>query len=87
MDYLKEDFRKNIFNYCISNVGKKVMFTAFTHLYPLRNEDRRITPQNLANLTNELSNDLVNKGIIEEVCKPKCLVTFYPMYRILYNSK
>ena len=83
MQDIEEIFKEKICNYCKDNIGEKILFTGFTHLWPL--PEKEISPKDLAILTSKILYDL-NKGkriIIKEVSKPEEFSIPYAMYEIL----
>ena len=83
MENIKEAYKTKIYGYCNKNVGEKVMFTAFTHLWNLRNTKEDKTPKDLAILTSQICNELKKESIIKEITKHEKLETPYPRYKIL----
>ena len=80
----KEQFKKEIYEYCDNNVRKRILFPGFTSLWTLSRKER-ITPKDLALLTSEIINSLVKEKILIEV--PKKFESVYGMYKILPHKK
>lgn len=88
MEEIKKEFQNNIYKYCDENVGKKILFPAFRHLYPIfRDDSSFLAPKEITTLTNEILNELNAKEILKEVNTPDGFVTGYPMYEILEHNK
>jgi len=92
MQEKEKQFKESIYEYCYDNIGKEVLFTAFTHKWPLLTKEeeeagkRPIAPKDLAVITSRIVNDLVKQKIIIEVV-PKEFENVYKMYKILPYKK
>lgn len=89
-----EIYKRRIYLYCDEHIGYEVLFTSFTHLWPVpqkgeeTNSNYNITPQDLTRLTSEIIIDLQHRGIVKEVEKPgEIFETFYPMYQITEHKR
>jgi len=89
MESVKEELRNNIYEYCDNNVGKKVLFPGFRHLYISSKNDssQDIIPQEITNLTSKILNELTERKILKEVKIPKGFSTPYAMYKISRHKK
>jgi len=81
--YFRE-FKKRIYEYCDNNVRKKVLLTGFMNLLSTNHD---VAPKDLAILTSKINNDLIKKGILKEVPKPKNSDVPYGMYEILPHER
>jgi hypothetical protein len=61
-----ESFRKKAYKHCRENVGERILFKGFAHLY-LERDAREISPKDLALLTSRLIGELIQKRILVEV--------------------
>ena len=91
MQEKEKQFKENIYKYCYGNIGKEVLFTGFSYLWPfLKKEEeevrkRPIAPKDLAVITSKIINDLIKQKIIIEV--PKKFENVCGMYKILPHEK
>ena len=81
---LEKEFVYKIRKYSDENIGKKILFTAFTNL-EFQNHD--ISPKDLASLTSKIINNLIKQKIIIEIPKSKEFDIPYGMYEILPHER
>ena len=81
-DY-KKQFEKKIYSYCDENVGEKFLFPIFVNFWP--EENCLIRKKNLAMITSEIIENLINKNVLKEI--PVEFGNGYGFYEVLKHRR
>jgi hypothetical protein len=94
------EYEKRVYEFCDKNIGEKVLFTSFCHLWPIKYSqgekshlDYLINSQELSIATSVVLKKLEEKGVVRalsDLDKTEDLegwVNGYPYYEILPHEK
>jgi hypothetical protein len=76
-------FVNEIHKYCDENVGGKALSSVFTNLYNENGEGIHLDKKDLVKLTEDITRDLVAKGVLIEINKPEEFECPYGYYEIM----
>jgi hypothetical protein len=71
-----------IYKYCDKNIGSKALSSVFTNLYTENGEGNHLDKRDLVKLTENITKDLIKKGVLIEVNKPEEFECPYGFYEI-----
>jgi hypothetical protein len=82
----KDKFAKDIYEYCDSHIGDKVLSLVFSNFYPEEKLTEKRNKSFVARYTSSIVRELVQEGVLKEVKKSSKFNNPYGMYKILKHE-